>query len=181
MGTGSGFQQLGFVSGSEFRNLFTYFLLLVRSEFGRRRGSGGQGYSDLAKEIFLASGRADAQESRWSIGFVLELMRSISGDVDGDADADGRALVTNSGFDFALEDGKRFFKVVAMRGRAASGWDVHVDEAVLSRGVFSRKKDGVSVSNDAEVRLIGAVGLSEGRGSLGVVCRDAHNNIFELP
>ena len=41
---------------------------------------------------------------------------------------------------------------MAMRRRSSAWRDVHIDEAEALRSVFSRKKDGVSISDESNVR-----------------------------
>ena len=60
-------------------------------------------------------------------------------------------FAAKGGFDFTFEDGKRFLEVMAMRRRAASRRDVHVNEAITAGGVIAAEQNGIGVPHESDV------------------------------
>jgi hypothetical protein len=60
---------------------------------------------------------------------------------------------------------------MAMRGRAATGRDVHIDYAETSSGLVARYGDGVGIADQTDVRKV--VGLRQREIAFGVVGRDS--------
>jgi hypothetical protein len=64
-----------------------------------------------------------------------------------------------------------------MRRWAASGGDVHINEAESPRSVLPGKKNGVRISNDPNVRkLFVKIRLSNYQGPVHVVCGDGRGS-----
>jgi hypothetical protein len=60
-------------------------------------------------------------------------------------------LAAKNSFDLPFKHGERFFKIVAMRRRAAARRDVHVDQAIATIRVFARNQNGICVTYDTDV------------------------------
>jgi hypothetical protein len=102
----------------------------------------------------------------------MELVRSVGGDVDGVASLDDGFLSTKGGLDLSLKKDESLLEVVAMRARATTRGNVHVDDAKASVGLVAGHRDGIGISHDAYVRkTLIRIGLSNGEVALRVVGR----------
>lgn len=54
--------------------------------------------------------------------------------------------------DFAFQDVEHLLEIVAVRGRAATGRNVHVDQRVMPGRLLSGNEDGVNIADDRHVR-----------------------------
>lgn len=84
-------------------------------------------------------------------------MWSIRWNVDCLSRADRLLDTAKSELQFAHKNGECLFEVMAMRGWASSGWDVHIDQAETPRSVSPGKKDGVGISDDPEVKKLSVI------------------------
>ena len=159
-------EELGFVFGCERFSVGAKGCLSRFVELGGRGSAGSYGDADLGEEFFLSGWGAETQEADIGLALIHKLMRGVGGYVDGLAGVGGGAFTAEGGLDLALEEDEGFFKIVPVRGWAAAGWDVHVDEAELAGGVFAAQEDGVGIAHQAEVREVWIVGSGENEGAL---------------
>jgi hypothetical protein len=87
-------------------------------------------------------------------------MRSVSRDVQGFAGADSKLLAAEGGFHLALKKDEGLLEVMPVRGRTATGRDVHVDDAEESSSLLACHGDGVSIADQSDVGEV--VKLSNG-------------------
>ncbi len=59
-----------------------------------------------------------------------------------------------------------------VRRRAATRWDVNIDQAISCGCVFAGKERGVGVSDQSDVRQVRVVGLSADEIPIGIVGRN---------
>ena len=79
---------------------------------------------------------------------------------------------TEGCLDFAFEDGERLLEIVPVRRRAASGRNMHIDQAESACSIVARKKNCICISYQADVANIFArVGSHAGEFSAQVVGR----------
>jgi hypothetical protein len=154
-------QEFSFVFWRQGGGFGAEFLLGFCVGLRRRRGSRRDAHADLLEEFFLPGWRADAKQARVLFSGVMELVRRIGRNVQGLAGARRGFHAAKRRLDLALEHHESFLEVVAMRRRAASGWDVHVDEAEFSGGVFAAEQNGVGVADQADVQRVGRIGLGQ--------------------
>ena len=102
---------------------------------------------------------------------VVELVRRIGRNVQGLAGARRGFRTAKRRFDRAFQNHESFLEVMAMRRRAASGRDVHVDEAEVPGGVFAAEQNGVGVADQADVRRVGGIGLGQHEQPREIVIR----------
>jgi hypothetical protein len=162
-------KEFGFVFGGERFYFVEEGGLSGCVEWWRWGGAGCYGDADLGEELFLTGGRTDAEEADGLVADVVELVGSVGGDVDCLAGLSGGFYAAEGGFDFAVEENEGLFEVVTVRGRAAVGRDVHVDEAEAAGGVVAGEKDGVGVADEADVGEGGVIGYGGGEGAGEVI------------
>jgi hypothetical protein len=68
------------------------------------------------------------------------------------AGASKRFYPSKGNLDLAFEKDEGLLKAVSVRRWTAGRWDMHVDKAEASRGVFPSEKDCVSVPHPPDVR-----------------------------
>ncbi len=103
----------------------------------------------------------------------MKLVRSIGGDVNRFPRPHGRLGTAKGCFHFALEKDERFFEVVPVRRRSATRRDVHIDQAILTRGVPRSEQGGIGIPHQADVRHPGRVWIYMGQIPLRIISRDA--------
>jgi hypothetical protein len=162
-------QQLGLVLRSERLHLGDESGLCGCLHWRRGCGAGCDRHADLGEELFLAGGRADAEQADGLVAEVVELVWRVGRDVDSLAGFDDGFCATEGGLHLAFEEDEGLFKVVAMGWWAAAGRDVHVDEAEAAGGVLAGEQDSVGVADEADVRLDWVVCVGEGEGACEVV------------
>jgi len=116
-------------------------------ELGWGRGAGRNRNANFQKELFLASRRANAHQPRRLGGRVSKLVRGVGWDMYGLARPHHHRCAAEGGLDFAFEDAERLLEIVPVRRRAASGRNMHVDQAKSARGLFSRKENSIRISH----------------------------------
>ena len=131
------------------------------SGFGGGGGARRDAHSDLLEKFFLPGWRADAKQPRVLSAGVMELVRRIGRNVQRLAGARRGFHAAKRRLDLAFEHHESFLEVVAMRRRAASRRDVHVDEAEFPGGVFAAEQNGVGVADQADVQRVGRIGLGQ--------------------
>jgi len=108
--------------------------------------------TDCLEELLLPGRRAKAQQSHRLAAGVVELMRRVDGDIDGFACLYNRFFAAKGGFNLTFQQDECFFKVMAMRRRAAARRDVYVNQAVAACRVFAREKKRVSITHNTKMR-----------------------------
>ena len=63
-------------------------------------------------------------------------------------------LPAERGLNLTFNNEKGFPEIVAMRRRAAAGWNMHVNQAKPAGGFLAAQNDRVGVADDAEVREV---------------------------
>jgi len=99
----------------------------------------------------LAGRGAHAQQSGWLVAGIAKGVRSIRGNVDGLTSPGDELLTPERDLNLSFEDAEHLFKVVAVRRRSASGWDVHINERVFAGTVITRHEDRIGVPDEAEM------------------------------
>ena len=84
---------------------------------------------------------------------------------------------SESKLDFTLQDREHLFEIMAMRRRAAAGWNVHVDETVATGRVFAGHENCVRVSYQPNVRQVQVIGLRKREASCGIISRDRRRRL----
>ena len=153
-------QQFGTVLGGDRLHFFDECGLFVFVELRRRRRASGNPNSNFHEEFLLPSRRTNTEHAYGLTGDVAKLMRSVGRDVQRFSGAEGRLRAAESGFHLAFEEDKGLFEVMAVRWRTPAGRDMHVDDAEASGSLLACNGDGVSISDQPEVREV--VGLSKG-------------------
>src|SRR5579859_4780445 len=147
--------------GSVLRSQFNYFLeerwFLRCIERGRRSGTRRNRCSYLFEELFLACRRADAKHPHRLRRGVMELVRSVRWNVDCFSGAHNTLLPSESCLQFTVEKNKALLKIMAMRGRAASGRNVHIDQGESACSIRSGQQDRVGVAHDYEMQGIAVI------------------------
>src|ERR1700724_1895921 len=168
---GSAFgEQFGPVLGREAFHLLPEFSLLLFVELRWRCGAGGDWDSHFREEALLPGGRADAEQTGWLAGVVVELMGRVRGDVDGLAFVHDGSDAAEGGLDLAGEQDEGFLEVMTVGRGSTAGWDVHVDDAEPAVRVVTRDSDGVGVSYETDVRQLGfGVGTRDGELACKVI------------
>jgi len=126
--------------------------LCLFPELRGRSGSSGDRYAYLCEEFLLTGGRTEAQKTDCLLRSIGKRMRCVRRDAQGFAGAHRGLLATASSFNLTDKQSEGLFKIVAMRRRAASGWDVHVNQAVPAIGVLTREQDRIGISDKSDVR-----------------------------
>src|SRR6266481_5078415 len=81
----------------------------------------------------------------------MELVRSVRWNVDCFSGAHNTLLPSESGLQFTVEKNKGLLEIMAMRGRAAFGRNVHVDQGEATCGIGSGQQDCVGVADNSEM------------------------------
>jgi hypothetical protein len=81
-------------------------------------------------------------------------VRCIRWDIYGFARSQHYLRATEGCLEFAFEDDERFLEIVPVRRGAASGRNMHIDQAELARGIVARKENRVCIAYHAEVANI---------------------------
>jgi hypothetical protein len=140
-------------------------------ERGWGRGAGRNRNANFQKELFLASWRANAHQPRRVGGSVSKLVRCVGWDMYGFARSHYRRWAAEGGLDFAFEDAERLLEIMPVSRRAASGRNMHVDEAESARSLFSRKENRICISHQTDVSNVGRVRARGGEFSAEVIGR----------
>ena len=108
-------------------------------------------------------------------------MRSVRRDVNRLASSYRLLDAAECKLQFTFQQGKRLFEVMAMRWRASSPRNVHIDQAIPPGSIFSREKNGVGVSDNPDVRKFSIrVGASDRQGALQIIGRNRHIGMLGL-
>jgi hypothetical protein len=78
----------------------------------------------------------------------MELVRSVRWNVDCFSSTHNALLPTESSLQFTVEKNKGLLEIMAMRGRAASGRDMHIDQGESTCSIHSGQQDRVGVAHD---------------------------------
>ena len=89
----------------------------------------------------------------------MELVRSVRWNVDRFSSAHHTLLPSESSLQFTDEENKGLLEIMAMRGRAASGRNVHIDQGESTCSIDSGHQDRVGVAHDTEMLGIAAIGI----------------------
>ena len=84
----------------------------------------------------------------------MELVKSVCWNVDCFSSAHTTRLPTESSLWFPVEKNEGLLEIMAMRGRAASGRNLHVDQGESTCSIHSGEQDGVGVAHDSEMLSI---------------------------
>jgi hypothetical protein len=146
------FEQLRPVLGSQRHNLLHELGLLGFIELRRRRDPSRNRRSDCCEKLFLAGGRADAEQPGGVGRCIVKTMGRVGGNVDGVSCFQARFLTTERRLHFTFQNNESLLEVVAMGRRSTSRWNVHVDHAEFARCFRAGDGDGVGVSDQTNVR-----------------------------
>src|SRR3984957_17186748 len=142
------FEQFGFVLRSQFNYFLEERWFLRCIELGRRSGTRRNRCSYLFEELFLACRRADAKHPHRLRRGVMELVRSVRRNVDRFPSTRNTLLSSEGSLQFTVEKNKGLLEIMAMRGRATFGRNVHIDEGESTCSIHSGKQDRVGVAQD---------------------------------
>jgi hypothetical protein len=67
----------------------------------------------------------------------MELVRSVRWNVDRFSSAHNTLLPSESSLQFTVEENKCLLEIMTMRGRAASGRNVHIDQGELTCSIHT--------------------------------------------
>ena len=87
----------------------------------------------------------------------MELVRSVRWNVDRLTSAHHTLLPSERSFEFTVEKNKGLLEVMAMRGRAASMRNVHIDQGESTSSIRSGQQDRVGVAHDSEMLGIAVI------------------------
>ena len=91
----------------------------------------------------------------------MELVRSVSRNMDCFSSTHTTLLASESRLQFTVEKNKGLLEIMAMRGRAASGRNVHIDQGESTCSIHSGEQDGVGVAHNSEMRSIAAIRIRD--------------------
>src|ERR1700736_2534327 len=135
--------------GSVLRSQFNYFLdercFLRGIDLGRRSGTRRNRCSHLFEELLITCRRADAKHPHRLRRGVMELVRSVRWNVDCFSSAHNTLLPSESSLQFTVEKNKGLLEIMTMRGRGASGRNVHIDQGESNCSIHSGQQDRVGV------------------------------------
>jgi len=78
-------------------------------------------------------------------------VRSVRWNVDCFSSTHNALLPTESSSQFTVEKNEGLLEIMAMRGRAASGRNVHIDQGESTCSIHSGQQDRVGVAHDSEM------------------------------
>src|ERR1700744_3896724 len=137
------------------RSQLHYFLdeccFLRCIDLGRRSSTRRNQYSNLFEELLLACRRADAKHPHRLRRGVMELMRSVRWNVHCFSSANNPLLSSESSLQLTVEKNKGLLEIMTMRGRAASGRNVHIEQRELTCSIRSGQQDRVGVAHNSEM------------------------------
>lgn len=81
----------------------------------------------------------------------MELVWSVRWNVERFSNAHNMLLPSESSLQFTVEKYKGLLEVMAMRGRAASGRNVHIDQGESTCSIHSGQQDRVGVGYESEM------------------------------
>jgi hypothetical protein len=154
------FEQFGSVLRSQFNCFLDERCFLCCIDPGRRSGTRRNHGSQLFEEIFLACRRANAKHPHRLRRGVMELVRSVRWNVDCFSSAHNTLLPSESSLQLTVEKNKGLFEIMAMRGRAASGRNMHIDQGESTCSIHSGQQDRVGVAHDSEMLGIAVIRVS---------------------
>jgi len=126
--------------------------LLALIELRRRGRAGSDRNADFHKKPLLSRGRTDADQTRGLRRSIVELTRSIGGDVDSVPASHQGLPAAESCHDLAFEHDEGLFEVVPMGRRPAAWRYVHVDHAEAPVRLIAGDGDRVGVADQADMR-----------------------------
>src|SRR5207245_11104218 len=89
-----------------------------------------------------------------------------------------RVLAACGSFEFAVEDRKRLFEIVAVWPWASARRDQHIDQAIAAIGIAARQQDRIGISDQADVRqLLVLVRPRDRQLSLEIVGRNRRDRL----
>jgi hypothetical protein len=107
---------------------------------------------DQREELVLAGRGTQTQQSRGIRAGVAEPVGCVGWHIDRFARSRRDALISKRHLDLAVEDSEHLLEVVAVRRRAATRGDVHVDQRVPAVRVAAGDQDRVGVAYQTKVR-----------------------------
>src|SRR6266478_4718005 len=81
-------------------------------------------------------------------------MRRVGRNVGSLAGSQHRFDTPKGNLDLTLKNREHLFEIMSVRRWAASGWDQHVNQAVMSACVLAFEKDCVGISNHSQMRQV---------------------------
>ena len=168
------FDQFGSVLWSQFNYFLDECCFLRCIELGWRSGTRRNRCSHLFEELFLACRRADAKHPHRLSRGVMELMRSVRWNVDRFSSAYNTLLPPESSFEFTIEKNKGLLEIMAMRGRAPSVRNVHIDQGESTCCIHAGQQDRVGVARDSEMLGTAAIRVFNHQIPSWVVGRNRH-------
>src|ERR1700732_4804127 len=87
----------------------------------------------------------------------MELGWSICWNVDRFSSAHSTLLPSEDSLQFTVEKNKALLEIMAMRGRAAFGRNMHIDQGESTCSIRSGQQDRVGVGHDSEVLGIAVI------------------------
>ena len=87
----------------------------------------------------------------------MELVRSVRWNVDCFSSVHHTLLPSESSFEFTVEKNKGLLEIMAMRGRAASRRNVHIDQGESTCSIHSGQQDRVGVAHDPKMLGIAVI------------------------
>src|ERR1700748_1484733 len=107
----------------------------------------------------------------------MELVRSIRWNMNCFSSAHDTLLYSESSLQFTIEKNKGLLEIMAMRGRAASGRNVHIDQGESTCSIHSGQQDRVGVAHDCEMLGIAVIGIFNHQIPSWVVGRNRRRNL----
>jgi hypothetical protein len=87
----------------------------------------------------------------------MKLVRSVRWNMDRFSSVHNTLLPSECSLQFTVEKDKGLLEIMAMRGRAASGRNMHIDQGESTCSVHSRQQDCVGVAHDSEMLGIAVI------------------------
>src|SRR5260370_32612509 len=104
----------------------------------------------------------------------MELVRSVRWNVDCFSGAHNMLLPSESSMQFTVEKNKGLLEIMTMRGRAASGRNVHIDQGESTCSIHSGQQDRVGVACECEMQGIADIRVFNHQIPLWVVGRNRY-------
>ena len=101
----------------------------------------------------------------------MELVRGVRRNVDRFSSAHNPLLPAESSLQFTVEKDEALLEIMPVRGRAASGRNVHIDQGESACSIHSGQQDGVGVAHDSEMLGIAIIRVGNHQIPLQVVGR----------
>ena len=104
----------------------------------------------------------------------MELVRSVRWNVDSFSSSHNTLLPSEDSLQFTVEKNKGLLEIMTMRGRAASGRNVHIDQGESTCSILSGQQNRVGAAHDSEMRGIAVIRVCNHQIPLWVVGRNRY-------